>query len=138
MTLRIYDAVAEAQADAAVDSVDAGAAAGRVEIRTGAQPTVNAALSGTLLATFTLGDPAYGAAAASGSGAVASGAGLPIGTTGAATDTAGYGAVLDSDGNIKWTGTVGVGSGDFQLDNLSIATGQTVNLTALSYTQPQT
>ena len=133
MAIRIYNAVAATAADAVVDSVDDGAGAGKVEIRSGAQPAVNGALTGTLLATFTLSDPAFGNAAADGTDATAAGASFPKATTGAADGTAGYGAVLDSDDNVKWTGVCGQGSGDFNLSNTSIANGQTVNLNSLNY-----
>lgn len=140
MALRVYNGPAEAGANAIVDTVDDGPAAGRVEIRTGAQPAVNGALTGTVLTDFTLGDPAYGNAAASGSGAVATAAGLPItDAAAAAAGTAGYGALLDSTGAVKWTGTVSAsgGGGDFEIDNLVIALNQEVQLTALSFTQAQ-
>ena len=140
MAIRVYNAIAEAAGDAIVDTVDDGAGAGRVEIRTGAQPAINGALTGTLLATFTMSDPAFGAAAAAGSGAVATAATLPKTDASAdATGTAGYGAVLDSDGNVKWTGTVTAtaGGGDFEIDNTSITAGQEVQLTAFTFTQAQ-
>lgn len=140
MALRVYNATAEAGADAMVDKLEDGAAAGRVEIRTGAQPALNAVLSGVLLATFTMSDPAFGAAAAAGSGAVATALSMPKTDASAdATGTAGYGAVLDSDGNVLWTGTVGAtGSGeDFEIDNTSITIGQEVQLTSFTFTQSQ-
>ena len=138
MTLRIYNTTAQASCDGMVDQVDAGAGAGTVQIRTGAQPAVNGANSGTLLCTFTMSDPAFGAAAASGSGAVATAAGLPKTATAAATGTAGYGAVLDSNSNILWTGTGGTAGTDFITANASITSGQTVNLTAFTVTTAQT
>lgn len=140
MALRVYNGPIEAGANAIVDSVDDGAGAGRVEIRSGAQPAVNGALTGTLLSDFTLGDPAYGNAAASGSGGVATAAGLPITDAAAvAAGTAGYGALLDSDSNVKWTGTVTAtgGGGDFEIDNVVIALNQEVQLTALNFTLAQ-
>lgn len=133
MAIRINNAVAAAMCDAAVDLADAGAGAATVQIRSGAQPAVNGALSGTLLAEFTLSDPAFGAASPDGTDATAAGASFPKTTTGAATGTAGYGAVLDSDDNVLWTGVCGQGSGDFNLSNTSIASGQTVNLNSLNF-----
>ncbi len=139
MAIRLYNAAAEAAADAVVDLVDADAAAGRVEIRTGAQPAVNAVLSGTLLASIDFDDPAFGAASASGSGAVATAAGLPNEDASAdATGTAGYAAVLDDSGDIIFTGSVGTSGADFNLSTLSIVTGQPVSLESMTYTQPQT
>jgi len=138
MTLRIYDATVEAGCDGIVDDVDIGAAA-TIEIRTGTQPAVNGALTGTVLATFTLQDPAFGAAAASGSGAVATLLGVPLTDASADnTGTAGYGAVL-GDAVVKWTGDVTItsGGGDFEIDNLSITAAQEVRLTSLTLTLPQ-
>lgn len=140
MALRIYNSSAEAATDAVVDKFDDGAAAGTVEIRSGAQPAVNVALTGTVLADFTMSDPAFGAAAASGSGGVATAAGLPkTDASAAATGTAGYFAALDSDSNVLFTGTVTAtgGGGDAEIDNTSITAGQEVQLTAFTYTQPQ-
>lgn len=123
-----------------VDLVDAGSGVGKVEIYSGTQPAVNGSLTGTLLASFDLDDPAFGNAAASGSGAVATAASLPIASVGLAAGAAGYGAVVDSDDTVRWTGTVTVtgGGGDFTIDNTSIAVDQVVNLTAFTFTLPQT
>ncbi len=141
MAVRVYNAVSEASCDAIVDLVDGGASNGVVRIFTGAQPAINGALTGTVLVEFALQDPAFGAAAASGSGAVATLAGTPISEDAAlATGTAGYGAILDSDDNVLWTGTVTAsgGGGDFEIDNTSITIGQEVQLTAFTFTVPQT
>ncbi len=138
MTLRIYNTTAQASCDGMVDQLDAGAGAGTVQIRTGAQPSVNGALTGTILVTFTMSDPAFGAAAASGSGAVATAASMPKNATAAATGTAGYGAALDSNSNVLWTGTVGTSGTDFIIDNTSINSGQTVNFTSWTVTTAQT
>jgi len=140
MALRVYNATVQAGADGMVDKLEDGTGAGKVEIRTGAQPALNAALSGTLLAEFTMSDPAFGAASASGSGAVATALSMPkTDAAAAATGTAGYGAVLDSDDNVLWTGTVTItsGGGDFEIDNLSITSGQEVQLTSFTFTLGQ-
>ena len=61
MATRITQAAAAAACDAVVDRLDAGAAAGYIEIRTGSQPaTADTAATGTLLGTLTLSDPAFG------------------------------------------------------------------------------
>jgi len=140
MTLRIYDATVEAGANAMVDKLEDGAGAGLVRIYTGAQPALNAAVSGTLLAEFTMSDPAFGAAAAAGSGAVATALSMPkTDAAAAATGTAGYGAVVDSNSVVLWTGTVTAtgGGGDFEIDNTSITSGQEVQLTSWTFTLPQ-
>lgn len=65
MPTRLSVADRNAHADLAADALDASATMpGYVEIRSGAQPvTVATAATGTLLATITLADPAYGDAA---------------------------------------------------------------------------
>lgn len=86
-----------------------------------------------LLATFVLDAPAFGAAAAG----IATGAGLPKSTVGAALAGAGTDAT-------KWEITTGadvviingnVGTG-ITVDNPNIAQDQVVNLTTMTYTQP--
>lgn len=134
MATRTADAARNAATDAVVDRIDAGAAAGTLKIYTGAQPAdADDAASGTLLVTITLGDPAYGASA-SGTAALS---GTPSGTA-VATGTAGWFRVADSDGNTVFDGSVtGTGGGgDIELDNTSIASGQTVTITALPFSTP--
>ena len=87
-------AARNAAADAVAALIDQGAGAGKVKIYTTA--------FGTLLATFTMSDPAFGAAAAG----VATAASLPKSTTGAANGTAAVYEVTDSDDTQLWTGTV--------------------------------
>ncbi len=60
--LRHSTAARNAAASAVVGLLDAGPAAGRIEIRSGTMPaTPQTAATGTLLATVTLADPAAGA-----------------------------------------------------------------------------
>ena len=134
MVVRLSTAGRNAATDAVVDLIDAGAAAGKIEIRTGAQPaTGETAASGTLLATVTLADPAFGASAT----------GTATGTDPAAVDpvatgTAGWFRVLDSnngkvfDGSVTATG----GGGDMTLSNTSLAPGISTDITSLTYTTP--
>lgn len=115
-------------ADAAVDALDVGAG----------EPVLNIYdAEDTLIAVFDLDTTAAFGAATLASPSVATATGLPIATTGeaaAGTGTdASYGTLVDGNGDVAVTGSCGVGSGDIQLDNLSIASGQTVNLTALSW-----
>jgi hypothetical protein len=104
-----------------------------LEIRSGSSPGVANAATGTLLVTYTLGASPWATASA----ASRSLASLPLTTTasggGAGTD-AGHFRLRNAaddrrvDGSITATG----GGGDMTLDNISIATGQTVNITAFS------
>jgi hypothetical protein len=135
MATRIPTAARNAAADAVVDLMDAGAAAGKIRIYTGAQPaSANDAASGTLLVEIATADPAFGAAA-TGAAALAS---TPRSAAAVAAGTAGWFRMLDSNNNTVADGSVTAtgGGGDLTLDNTSIASGQTVNITSLTYTQP--
>lgn len=135
MTTIISTAARNAAAGAIGALADAGATAGRIEVRTGTQPAgPGTAASGTLLATFTLGDPAFGSPD---TGAVTV-AGLPLTTTGVADDTAGYFRLLDSDDVAIMDGSVTAegGGGQIELNTLTISTGVDVNLTAGTITMP--
>jgi len=105
-----------------------------LKIRTGAQPANCAtADSGTVLATFNL---ASDWAAAAGSGAKALN-GLPLSDAADATGTAGHFRLYKSDGTTcQMQGSItGIGGGgDMELDNTSIASGQTVNITGFTVT----
>jgi hypothetical protein len=134
MATRVADASRNAATDAVVDRIDAGAGAGTLKIYTGAQPAdADDAESGTLLVTVTLGDPAYGAAAA-GTAALS---GTPSGTA-VAAGTAGWFRVEDSTGANVFDGSVTAtgGGGDLELDNTSIAVGQTVTVSSLPFSTP--
>jgi hypothetical protein len=135
MAVRLPNASRNAAADAVVDLVDGGSGAGTVEIRTGTQPaSANDAASGTLLVTFTLADPAFGAAATG----VATAASVPRTATGAAAGTAGWARVKDSAGATVMDGSVTAsgGGGDITMDTTTVSVGLTVNLTALTVTMP--
>lgn len=128
MATRIANGAAAAAVDAVVDLLDAGAAAGYIEIRTGTQPaSVGTAASGTLLGTLPLSDPAFGAAT-SANPAVATAAAITSDTNADATGTAGWFRAYDSnavaviDGSITATG----GGGDMELDSTSIVAGGTI------------
>lgn len=136
MAVRLATATRNSACDAVVDAVDGGTGAGTVKIYSGTQPaSANNAASGTLLVTFTLNDPAFGAAASGAASLVVSPA---ISATAAATGTAGWfrmetstpGTVID--GSVTATG----GGGDMTVDNTSITSGQTVNLTSGTVTMP--
>lgn len=134
MATQIPTAVQNAMCDLAVDRIDAGAAAGTMQIRTGSPPGPNAAATGTLLATITFSDPAFGAAAAG----VATMSGAPLSTTAVADGTAGWFRIRDSDGTTVVDGTVTVtgGGGQLQLSSTTISTGLSVSIIAGTATQP--
>lgn len=135
MATRISNAARSAAADAIVDLLDAGSGAGYIQIRSGSQPaSVATAASGTLLATLTLSDPAFGAAA----NGVATASAITGDTSADATGTAGWFRVYDSnntaviDGSVTATG----GGGDMTLNSVSIVAGGAVNVTAWTVTMP--
>jgi hypothetical protein len=135
MTTIISTAARNAAADGIAGLADAGAGPGYIEIRTGTQPAnPGTAASGTLLATFTLGDPAFGGADTG----VTTIDGLPLTTTGVADNTAGYFRLYDSDDTAIMDGSVTAegGGGQIELNTLTISTGVDVNLTAGTITMP--
>lgn len=128
-------AARNAAGKAITDLIDAGGAAGTLQIRSGTRPASPAtAATGTLLATVTLIRPAFGSWSA-GSAAVAD----PAAVLAVATGTATWCRVLDSaatpvlDGDVTTTGS----GGDLQLSSTSLATGQSLDITGGSLTMPQ-
>ena len=118
MAVTYETAVKTARMQAVVTQIDEGTGAGKLKIRDG---------SNNILATFTLADPC----------GTVSGAMLTfdfdpnISVTAGANGTATNAIITDSDDETKISGlTVGVGTGDIQLDSTSITSGQTVTITA--------
>jgi hypothetical protein len=133
MALRLSTDTRNKACDAIVDDVDAGSGAGTIQIRTGSQPTnVADAAQGTLLATLTFSDPAFGAA----STGVATASAITSDTNADASGTAGHFRILDSDGNIVADGTCGQGTGDLSFDNSVIVAGGTVAISSMTLTMP--
>lgn len=119
--------------DAIVDEIDAGAGAGTLAIRTGAQPTnVGDADTGTLLGTCTYSDPAFGAAA----NGTATASAITSDSSADNSGTAGHFRIKDSAGNIHSDGTCGQGSGDLSFDNNVIVAGGVIAITSFTVTVP--
>lgn len=119
--------------NARLDAIETDAGVSAIlKIRTGAQPADCAtADAGTVLATLNLPSDWMAAAAA---GAKAK-SGTWQDTAADASGTAGHFRIYKSDGvTCIIQGTCGIGSGDLQLDNTNIATGQVVTVTALTIT----
>jgi hypothetical protein len=142
MATRLPNASQQAAADAVVDLIDVGTAEteGKLRIYSGAQPAdADSAPAGSLLCEIDLDQPAFGAAATSGTATLL---GVPlsgVGTAAASTGTAAQSfRVVDRDAATIFDGAVtGTGGGgELELDNTSIAEAQTVTITALTYTQP--
>lgn len=117
-----YDAATKA----AVDAFTATLNSGFIKIYTGAQPAVNGAVTGTLLATLTFSATAFPASTASGGVVTATANSITSGTA-VGTGTAGYFALVKSDNTtVSATGLVGTSSSDLNMNTLSITTGNTV------------
>lgn len=117
-------AVRNAIANAVVDLIDAGAAAGTLEMQTSGDVEV---------ATLTFSDPAFGAAA---SGTAT--AGSITDDTNATGGTIAKAVAKDSDGNEVFSCSVTAtgGGGDIELSSVEISAGQTVSLSSLTYSAP--
>lgn len=134
MTIRIAVAGRNAGLDAGLDRANAGAGPGTIKVYSGSQPsTADAAATGTLLATFTLADPGFAAAAA---GVKDLDADPDLSTAAVATGAAGWARCQDSDGGNVFDGSVGTSATDFIINTTSITNGQTVTLTMGSITDP--
>jgi hypothetical protein len=134
MALSLATTARNAMCDALVDLIDAGAAAGTIQIRTGTRPAnPNTAATGTLLATVTLIDPAFGSAA-SGVATLSD----PVAVTAVATGTATWFRALDSNSNAVMDGDVTAtgGGGDLTLATTSITSGLSVDITGGTVTVP--
>lgn len=140
MATTISTAALNAKCDAVVDQVDLGSseANGKLLIFTGTQPATPDDPPGsgdTLLAEIDLQDPAFDDA----DGGAAAALGGPFATTGLANGQAGWGRIVDKDGNGVIDGACSGqgGNGQIQLDNTNIAIGQTVTVNSITYTEPQ-
>lgn len=103
------------------DQVNGGSSFGKLKILTSGD---------SVLATITLQDPAFGSA----SSGVITLAGVPLSNTASGSGTAAKFTVTDSDDNIIYTGSVGTSGADITIDNTSIISGQTVSVSAHTYT----
>lgn len=105
---------------------------GKLKIYTGAQPSTEGAITGTLLATLT-----FNATAATVSGGVATFNAITSDTNAANTGTAGYAALEESDSStVVATASVGTSGADFNFNTLSIVAATTVACTAGTLTAP--
>jgi len=133
MAFRLSTDTRNKACDAIVDDFDAGSGAATIAIRTSTQPTnVGDADTGTLLATLTFSDPAFGNSATG----TATASAITSDTNAAASGTAGHFRCKDSAGNIVCDGTCGQGSGDLSFDNSAIVAGGTVAISSFTVTVP--
>lgn len=136
LSTKISAGARSAACDAIVDLIDGGASAGYIQVRTGAPPTnPGDANSGTLLATLTMSDPAFGSA----STGVATASSITSDSSADASGDAGHFRVFDSNNVCILQGTAG-NSGDtpnMVFDNKSIVAGGVVACSAFTVTVPQ-
>jgi len=123
MAITHSEAAKKASTDAITALVNAGDAAGYFTICDGA----------SVLATITFSDPAFGAADADGVATADTTPALSA-AAGAAGDADNF-KVYDSDDTLIFSGTITAtgGGGDMTLDNVSIASGQTVTISSFTY-----
>lgn len=139
MVSRIAQTVALAMIQVIADAVDADAGAGKIELRTGSQPaTPQTAASGTLLATFNFGDPAFEAAAVETNYASITAEAIASATA-VAAGNAGWFRILDNSGDAVYDGSVTVtgGGGEMTIGNVAISNGSEVNVTSLKISLPK-
>ena len=129
MAVQLSVAVRNARLDAIETTIGATAV---LKIRSGSVPADCAtADAGTVLATLTL--PADWMAAASGGSKAKSGTWQD--TSADATGTAAHFRIYDSGGTVcGLQGTVGVGTGDLQVDSASFTFGQSFSITGFTLT----
>ena len=129
MAVQLSVAVRNARLDAIETTIGATAV---LKIRSGSVPADCAtADAGTVLATLTLPSD-WMAAASSGSKAKS---GTWQDTSADATGTAAHFRIYDSGGTVcGLQGTVGVGSGDLQVDSTSFTSGQSFSITGFTLT----
>lgn len=133
MAFRLSTAARNAAVGAVALLFDAGAGAGTVAIRTGAQPTnVGDADSGTLLGTLTFSDPAFGSPA---TGVVTASA-ITSDTTADNSGTAGHARFKDSSPAIIADAECAQGSGTVNFDNTTVVAGGTIAISSMTMTCP--
>src|SRR5262245_25584390 len=119
-----------------VDAIDGGTPPGRLEHRTGSQPTnVNDASSGTLLGTNLFGNPAFGAA----SSGVATANAITSDTNADASGTAGYFRIYTGAGGDTAAlsqGNTSTSGADLNFDNNVIVAGGTIAISSMTVTVP--
>lgn len=122
----IATGVRNSQADAIVDAIDTGSSAANGKLR------VYTSGHSTLLAELDFANPAFGAAAAG----VATANSITAESSAPATGTAAVLRVVDRDDATVFDGTVGTSGEDYNLNTVSITTGDQVSCTSMTMTAP--
>lgn len=122
----IATGVRNSQADAIVDAIDTGSSAANGKLR------VYTSGHSTLLAELDFANPAFGAAASG----VATANSITAESSAPATGTAAVLRVVDRDDATVFDGTVGTSGEDYNLNTVSITTGDQVSCTSMTMTAP--
>jgi hypothetical protein len=132
--LRLATATRNVLADAFETRTDVGSGAATIKIYSGTQPAdANTGLSGnTLLATFTLDNPAFGAASA---GVITLGS-VPRSTTGLAAGTATWARCESSDPFTIFDCDCGTSSATLILNTTTVSVGVALSITSGTITVP--
>lgn len=126
MVVSLAASVRNTMLDAIITALSAGPAAPYLEVRSGTRPAnVATAATGTVLAVFTLNDPAFGAAAAGTAALVTTPA---LSSTALASGTATWVRVYDSTGVVILDGTCGTSAAEFILNTTNILAGAVIAL----------
>lgn len=128
MSVTLETVARNAACDGVVDLVDAGAGAGKLQIKTSAGTST---FDNGKVATLTFSDPAFGAA----SSGVAT-ANAITSDTNATAGTAAKAYFYDSSNTPILQCTVGTSGADINLSSVSIGSGDTVAISSLTVTMP--
>lgn len=140
-SFRISNAAAKAMADTFDDQVNIGSTASTIAIRSGTQPAdPDTAASGTLLATLTFSDPAFGAASDGNPGGLLTANAITDDSSADATNTAGYFRIsaTGTGADDVADGSVGTSGADLNFNTVSITSGSTVSITSFTVTMAET
>lgn len=137
--IRLATAVASAMVDVVVDRIDADAGPGTLKVYSGTVPADgDTTPAGTLLATVTLADPAFGSASSISTALSRAVMVDPAATTWIANGTAGCFIIEDQSGDNVFSGDVtdSAGTGTLKLSSVTAVSGNAFDITAFNYDQP--
>ena len=137
---KVSEAARNAMCNALVDLVDGGAAAGYIQVRSGAAPANPAAAnSGSLLGTLAMSDPAFGNSGAVNPGEAVAAAITPDSSADTSAD-AGHFRVFDSNNVCIFQGNAGEAADapvNMLFNEKTIVAGGTISISAFTVTVPE-
>lgn len=137
---RISNAAAKAMADTFDDQVNIGSTASVIDIRSGTQPAdPDTAAGGTLLATLTFSDPAFGAATDGNPGGLLTASAITQDSSADATATAAWFRIraTGTGADDVADGECGTSGSDLNFNTTSITAGSAVSITSFTVTMPE-